>query len=99
MKNFWISWFGTAGAWELHTPWWISGYRIVADRFAFDEERQEPTVVAAVKALNADEAKQIILDAHDTKPKELEWRFVEERPDDWTPFSGRFPRAAWMQWS
>ncbi len=92
MANYWISWYGNKGAWELHSPWWISGHRMVADRLAFDEERQEPTVVAAVKAENEDAAKALILAAHDSKPADLEWRFVEERPDDWSPFSGRFPR-------
>ena len=98
MKSFWISWFGTAGPWTLESPWWISGYRIVADRMAFDEQREEPTVCAAVRASNEGEAKRIIREAHDAKPTELEWRFCEERPEGWTPFTDRFPKADWMKW-
>jgi len=34
----------------------------------------------------------------DLMPEDVEWRFVEERPDDWSPFSDRFPQADWMEW-
>lgn len=101
MKSFWLSWYATpdTGPWSLHWPWWISGARIVADRLAFDEEREEPTVCAAVQSEDADAAREIILAAHDKRPDgKIEWRFCEEQDQSWAPFSDRFPRGDWMQW-
>ncbi|MDP3869168.1 hypothetical protein [Phenylobacterium sp.] len=86
MSRFWISWYGENGVFELHSPWWVSGYR--DDDFIF---------CAAVIAPDEAAAKAQIVETHD-EPVELEWRFAEERPDDWTPFCGRFPRSPWMRW-
>lgn len=100
-KNWWLSWYSTpdTGAYTLHWPWWVSGARIVADRYAFDEGREEPTICAAVQADSEEAAKEIILAAHDRRPANIEWRFCEERPADWSPFgSDRFPRDSWMHW-
>ena len=97
MGNWWVSWyehgsrkngdFESGVAFELHTPWWISGERLDG----------QTTIVAAVKARNEAEAKRVVLRAHD-KPVRLNWRFVNARPDDWSPFCDRFTRAKWMQW-
>lgn len=91
MKTYWISWIGPVGGFELHWPWWISGYRL-------GDEEDTPTICAAVKAKNENAAKEVILASHDDKPKDIEWRFCNERPDGWEPFCDRFPRADWMQW-
>ncbi len=78
---------------ELHWPWWISGYRMDGD----DGQDDTPTIVAGVRAPNEEMAKDIIIRAYDDPPASLEWRFVEERSDDWTPYeSDRFPKADWM---
>lgn len=100
MKNFWVSWFHKAelGGFELHSPWWVSGARVVADRFNFDEQREEPTLCAAVQAVDETAAREVVVSSYDRRPEALEWRFCEPRPDDWTPFSGRFQKQDWMRW-
>lgn len=100
MSSFWISWFHkpAMGAFELHSPWWVSGSREVANRFTFDEGHSEPTICAAVRAEDEAAAKEAVTAAYDMRPADMEWRFCEPRPDDWSPFSGRFPRADWMKW-
>jgi hypothetical protein len=89
MKNYWVSWYADEDvAFTLNTPWWCTGWRC-ADGAA--------TVCAAVKAMNEYDAKDVIVAAHDDLVS-LEWRFVNERPDEWSPFCDRFPRADWMVW-
>ena len=91
MKNFWLSWYcppELMGRFELRWPWWVTGYRDDAE-----------IICAAVRAESEEEAKRIILEAHDEPlPTDLEWRFVTEAYDDWSPFNDRFPREDWMQW-
>lgn len=89
MTRFWLSWIHTtqAGVLELHTPWWVSGYR--------DEE---VCICAAVVADSEEAAKALIVAAYDVTPAELEWRFCVEREPDWSPFCSRFPKADWMRW-
>lgn len=98
MKSFWVSWYASKTPWTLETPWWISGTRHVADRLAFDEGWDQPIVCAAVRAADKQAAADLIVAAHDHPPNDLEWRFLDERPEDWAPFSGRFPLAGWMRW-
>jgi hypothetical protein len=90
-NRWWVSWYATksAGPFTLHTPWWESGWRMSDDA---------GTVVAAVLAPTEDAAKEVVLAAHDARPAALEWRFVNSRPADWTPFCDRFQRANWMRW-
>lgn len=90
-KAFWLSWYNVQSieTFELHRPWWISGYR--------DSDDAE-TVCAAIIAPDEKRAKALILAAYDKPPKSVEWRFCEERPNDWTPFNDRFQRADWMRW-
>ena len=90
MKSFWVSWYGENGVFELHSPWWISGER---------GDDGAKTFCAAVKAENEEEAKKVILDSHDDKDIELEWRFVEEQKSGWSPYNDRFPEAGWMVWA
>lgn len=94
MKNFWVSWWQNRelGPFELHSPWWVSGSRGLGPS-TFDE-----SIVAAVKAEDEAAARQVVVDSYDKSPDEIEFRFVEERPNDWEPFSDRFPRAEWMKW-
>jgi hypothetical protein len=88
-KPFWISWWSTDVAFTLHTPWWISGHR---------GDDGADSICAAVRAEDEDAAKALVQAAHDDPSVAIEWRFVGERPADWTPFSDRFQRAAWMEW-
>lgn len=90
-RGYWVSWWTTEemGVFELHSPWWISG------------ELGDGTTVslcAAVRALSARDAKALILCSYERLPGQIEWRFVEQKADGWSPFSDRFPRAEWMQW-
>ena len=94
MINYWISWYHDPklrGGYELHSPWWVSGY-------AGSNNRE--TICAAVKADNEEDAKQIIQNCYDI-PQIFDisnWRFIEEQPHDWNPFNNRFPKATWMIW-
>tara|TARA_Y100001951_G_C11054203_1_gene137287 strand:- start:75 stop:353 length:279 start_codon:yes stop_codon:yes gene_type:complete len=86
-QKFWLSWYAHPEiAFTLNSPWWVSGYR-----------DDQPAICAAIKADDETGAMNFINEAHDT-PCDIEWRFVEEQPEDWQPFNGRFPRASWMEW-
>jgi hypothetical protein len=87
MKNFWVSWY-SAGSFELNSPWWVSGER----------GDGAETICAAIKAEDVQAAKQVVVKAHDDPPTGIEWRFVTEHEAGWSPFSDRFPKAAWMTW-
>jgi hypothetical protein len=89
-RRFWVSWWMTdaSGAFELHAPWWISGERMDGAQ----------SVCAAIVARDEDDARTVVRTSHDNPGADLEWRFVEERPTDWSAFSGRFRRAGWMKW-
>lgn len=91
MKNYWVSWYDTRyGKWELHSPWWVSGERM---------SDGAKTICAAIRVPDEDTAKQLIILVHDEpRPDELEWRFISEKDDNWTPFCDRFQRADWMEW-
>lgn len=89
-NKFWLSWYhtGDMGPFELHSPWWITGHR------------SDDTVMicSAIIAENDNEAEKLIKASYDTPPDEIEWRFIAERGDKWSPFCDRFPRGDWMQW-
>ncbi len=91
MRKWWISWYATPdmGAFELRTPWWVTGTRL---------EDEAKTVCAAVTALDVIGAKEVILKAYDTRPDDVDWRFVTEEEEDWSPFNARFRKAEWMRW-
>ena len=84
---WWISWYHprSLGAFELHSPWWISG---LADRGR--------TIVAAVRAKDEDAAYELIYAAYDERPKHIEFRFCQVL--NGSPFTDRFPKADWMKW-
>lgn len=90
-KKFWVSWY-SAGEFEMHSPWWISGYVPI--------RHNPPKAIfcAAVIAISEEDAKAVVYASHDEPPAEIEFRFVEERADDWVPYCGRFPKADWMWW-
>lgn len=89
--NWWLSWYHGKqyGEFELNSPWWMSGTRMNDEAI---------TLCAAIKAKTEDNAKQIIFDAYDVCPDSIEFRFIEQRADDWSPFCDRFPKADWMRW-
>lgn len=92
MQGFWISWWSDpAVSFELHSPWWRSGWRTNAD------DTEQSSICAAVMAEDEDDAKRIITEAHDA-PVDLEWRFAEAKPEGWTPYNDRFRQATWMRW-
>lgn len=90
-KYYWLSWYheGELGTFELHRPWWVSGYRGSDDA---------ATICAAVVATSEYHARNIIDRSYDSPPGQLEFRFVEEQAPGWWPFCDRFRRAAWMRW-
>lgn len=90
LKPFWLSWYHheNTGPFELHFPWWISGY-----------SHDATIVCAAVRAEDEGMAQLRIEEAYDRTPVDpLSFRFCEERSADWSPFCDRFPKADWMQW-
>lgn len=92
MKSYWVSWYDTLyGKWEMASPWWLSGER---------GSDGAMTICAALRAPDEESAKRLIIMAHDEpRPRDLEWRFVTEQSDDWSPFNDRFQKADWMKWS
>jgi hypothetical protein len=86
---FWISWYADPafGEFELHSPWWISGYR---DDVA--------TICAAVLAADEDAAREAVALAYDSRSGWIEFRFTTQQENGWSPFCDRFPRADWMIW-
>lgn len=87
--RFWVSWY-SVGAFTYPGPWWISG----------SDACGALTICAAVLAESKNDAKAVIILAHDepTVMTSDRWRFVDEQKPDWSPFSDRFPRADWMEW-
>jgi hypothetical protein len=94
-KAFWISWqhyMEAMGPFELHSPWWVSGY-------GNDEDGPYDSICAAVRANDEEAAKALVAASYDDAPDTVKWRFCEPRPDTWTPFCERFPKTDWMKWS
>jgi hypothetical protein len=93
VKKYWVSWYDERwmGAFELWSPWWISGFRI---------EDEASTVVAAVRGMDEEEVRERVYAAYDNRPEGIEWRFIEEQDVDWDPLdnsSGRWPVKGWMR--
>jgi hypothetical protein len=89
MADFWISWYNAVplSTFELHSPWWISGY----------DANDRETMVAAVRADSEAAAWEQVRTAYDDPPTEVAERFIEDLPAG-SPFSGRFPQYGWMAW-
>lgn len=89
LRSYWCSW-STRETHELHYPWWVSGTIL-------RNNSEDATIYcAAVRAESEHDARAIIRTAYVAPPRFLEWRFVDECTDDWSPYSDRFPRADWM---
>ena len=90
-SRWWVSWYSPAelyGKFELHSPWWISG----------EDADGRHTICAAILAHTEHEAQQLVKESYDDCPPPIEWRFVSDRPANWSPFCDRFPKADWMKW-
>ena len=94
LNEYWISWYHNPeyGTFELHTPWWISGYTM--------GEPQKSIIVGAVRAESEEEAWATVLASYDTPPEKVTERFCDpmKAPYPWDNPHGRFQRADWMQW-
>lgn len=85
---WWVSWYSPHRAFELHSPWWISGY-------SFDPPAD--VVVAAVRAPSVEAAWETIRLCYDDPPEIVIQRFCDPLDRD-DPFSDRFPKADWHAW-
>lgn len=88
-QDFWLSWYSPANMaeFELHSPWWVSGY----------DSDDRNIVVAAVRAVDEAAAFAQVRAAYDNGVGPIEERFIETMTHE-TPFGGRFPQAGWMAW-
>lgn len=89
MNEWWISLYipsARFGEFELHSPWWISGYT-----------DDETIIVGAVRA-DDEEAAWVKVDAAFDNEPSYRQRFCEPL-DGQSPFSDRFPKATWMAWT
>lgn len=77
-----------SGDYELHCPNWESGYG------------RGPTVVFVAIAESEDELMEYIEEHCLEEGSSIEWRFADERPDDYSPYSDRFPKSdeLWEVW-
>lgn len=100
MNEYWISWtscFDVDGGFELHSPWWISGW-------SYNEKDQEESVfVGAIRADSEDEAFAKISAAYDAVPDGgVSRRFIEifekDEKKPWEREGGRFQLGDWMEW-
>jgi hypothetical protein len=86
MRIYWLSWQSSYdfSDFELHWPWWVSG---VGDG--------HKCICSAIFAKDEDAVRQVVYDCYDARPDHIEFRFIEERPDDFSPYCDRF---AWNEW-
>ena len=92
-KGYSISWYGSEFPKAINPswPWWLDGW-------TFDGAGvSTPIIVGALIAKDAEEAKRLVSDAR-IGGRVKEWRFCEEQPAGWTPFTERYPRQPWMKW-
>jgi hypothetical protein len=89
LKKYWISWYHDENfsPFELETAWWISGE---------EYNKNRKMICAAIYSDHIALAHQKIQMLYDIPPREIEFRFCEEKPNDWTPYCDRFPKADWM---
>lgn len=93
MAVWWISWHSKLplAEFELHSPWWVTGY----------DSDDYPICCAAVRTEDEEAAWEKIRTSYDNPPDALVERFCNERDEeDFNPFaSSRFPKSAWMAWT
>lgn len=89
MTAYWLSWYHRQDypSFELAWPWWVTGQRL---------SDGADTICAAIRADSESDALMAVRAAYDTDPGVLQVRFIEERPDGWTPYGDRFSKASWM---
>ena len=74
--------------------------------YAWDADDEElKNDLRAVRAEDANDAREQIYRAYDSRPGNLRFRFCESREKEWSPWSlapgvqdPRFPKADWMVW-
>lgn len=95
LRKWWISWLNDPegpGLSPLEVPhrgeWptWVTGF-----------DGKHDTICAAVVAIDEEEAKGLVREAYESDV-EPDFRFVEARPDDWSPYAPRFPERKEMYW-
>lgn len=91
--KFWVSFWGDNTVlphFEMHRPWWISG----------EDMAERKAICCAVIAPDEEAVKKYVRSCFDKgkAPDTIEYRFINIRRDDWSPFSDRFPKADWMDW-
>lgn len=90
MNSYWLSWYTRGNTkFELHSPWWCSGY----------DSDDYPIIVAAVRAESPEAAMERVRLSYDSPPEFVDERFCTENDDEFEPFCGRFPKAKWMEWA
>jgi hypothetical protein len=88
MRIYWLSWQHSKklGSYELHWPWWVSGC----------DDGGYHSLCAAIIARDEDAVREVVYDCYDARPQHIEFRFIEERPDHFVPYSDRFRWQSWM---
>lgn len=91
---FWVSWNHRPrhGTFVADFPCWLTYSYIGYGRGSY------AAYCASAMARDDDEARDIIFRAHRKRPPAIDFRFVDKKRADWSPFSRRFPRADWMVW-
>lgn len=100
MNEYWLSWttvFEDDGKFELHSPWWTSGWCLNA------EEQEESVINAAVRADSEDQAWEKVAAAYEIPPEGgVNKRFIHHVKDGdakpWERAGTRFVIEDWMEW-
>jgi hypothetical protein len=93
LRPFWVSWWVEPGKdCTLQWPHWVTGIRGI-----FGDGPRQESICAAIMARTEIEAELCVRGAYEPGV-ELEFRFINERPSGWSPFSERFPRGPGMSW-
>lgn len=86
-KRWWASFELLSGEREIHSPSWVSGYG------------KGPTIVFAAIGESEDDVMDYVESSCLDEGYAIEWRFVNERADDYSPYSDRFPGPSdWHVW-
>lgn len=101
MSRYWASFVCTAEDYRPLTyppndrilGWWCSGY--TPSQFDDDDEEYAVLCLAIDAADEAGAVDAVLEDWPAFSDNGCEWRFLEERPDEWRP-GDRFPLAPWM---
>lgn len=100
-KRYWLSWYSTPamGKFQLTAPWWKTDVRDGPKWDARDRDGAHQ-ICAAIIADDSEQAKRTVAMAYEAPSLVVEWRFCQEMPADWTPYSDPgFLREPWMRWA